>query len=68
MEDVKIGYESVIGAGRIRFILSDELFQINQSLIEKEKIKLLKNCNCLSFDEYLIKTYRIVQDQKYINK
>ena len=65
MEDIPICHKSVIHANRIQFRLSEELFNLNSTIIEERKKDLLIKNNCTSFEEYITKIINICKDLKY---
>lgn len=65
MEDIVISYHGVIIANQIKFYIPKEYWEVNKSIIEKEKESILKRVNCSSIDDYLEKTKQIIIDINY---
>lgn len=68
MEEFKICFKSVIKANQIKMFLSSKLININKIYINKEKERLLKESDCLDYEDYFNKVISIVKENKYINK
>ena len=68
MEDFKICIESVITANNIKLYLKKENYNLMKKDIEKEKIKILKEEQCSSIDEYFKEIKKLMKEDKYFNK
>ena len=65
MQNIILPYYGVERATQIGLMLSTNLHNVNFNNIENEKLNLLKQVNCQSFDEYLQKIKQITGDNNY---
>jgi hypothetical protein len=68
MEGQKISYSGVEKANKICFVISKENYLINERIIRNEMTRLLNNCNCLSFEEYIKKATEAIKENSLLTK
>lgn len=66
MEDFPICIKSVIKSNNLMLELDKSLYEMNYKEIYKEKMRILKEIDCNSVEDYLNKLYKIINDVSYV--
>jgi len=62
MENKNMSYSGVDKMNKICYIIPKKNYLISEKVIENEKNRLLKESNCISFDEYMKKTVEAIKE------
>lgn len=68
MEDIPLCYKGVIKSNQLEFFLSQELYNINKEIIEKEEKTILYKAKLNNLEEYFLKFKDILENNTYSAK